>query len=312
MDAFGDSGELYNIRNQFYTGQFQKVKAYALDQFSQEHQLKVLEYQIRSIIALGEDASQLIVNGKSQFPGNEQFFQLLGAWDDLKSFGVDDSPYFEGIKSAEFELQAVLTAVYLVKLKKDIDQAIKILTEYIDEAKGFNKFNELEPFLVLVQLHLVKGNFIAANKIFLNFKNFPDSSRDNIIYQVLESWLLSIKGESDNINNAFYFYDELLSSDFDEDPQGKFKILNVLFALTLQLKHIPEAKEIIAQIKALNPKGNPDFLANSITFEYLSNSGEKVDELLKELKSQDAEHPLLTDLEEKNKIFDEIVVKYKV
>ena len=34
MDAFSDSGELYTIRNQFYTNQHNKVKAYSLDEFS--------------------------------------------------------------------------------------------------------------------------------------------------------------------------------------------------------------------------------------------------------------------------------------
>ncbi|KAK6462895.1 hypothetical protein DFJ63DRAFT_98814, partial [Scheffersomyces coipomensis] len=282
-------------------------------QFSEENQLKVLEYQIRSLIALEEDASQLIVNGKSQFPGNEQFFQVLGAWDDLKSFGVDDSPYFEDVKTAEFELQAILTAIYLVKLKKDIDQAIVLLTTYIDSGVSSTiKYNELEPILILIQLYLIKGNFLAANKLFLNFKNYPDSARDNIIYHVLESWLLSIKGESDNISNAYYFYDELLSSDFDEDSQGKAKILNVLFVLTLQLKHYPEAQEISGQIKALNGKSNADFVANSIIFDYLVNSGDNVEQLLTDLKVQDGEHPLLVDLEEKNQLFDEIVLKYKV
>ncbi|KAK6458725.1 uncharacterized protein RJT20DRAFT_123783 [Scheffersomyces xylosifermentans] len=312
MDAFSDSGELYTIRNQFYTNQHHKVKSYSLNQFSPESQLKVLEYQIRSTIAVEEDASQLIEEGKSKFPGNEDLFQLLSAWDDLKSFGTDDSTYFDDIKTASYELQAVLTTIYLVKLEKDIDQAITFLTNYIDNANTLNKYNEIEPFLILVQLHLIKGNFSAANKIFLSFKNFPDSARDNIIYQVLESWLLAIKGESDNINNSYYFYDELLSTDFDDDPQGKFKLLNVLFVLTIQLKHYPEAQELLTQIKALNQKPNGDFIANHITFDYLVNDGANVDKLLVELKEAESDHPLLKDLEEKNSVFDEIVAKYSV
>lgn len=309
MDSFGDSGELYTIRNQFFTNQHQKVISYDLDQFSPEGQLRVLEYQVRSTIALQKDASNLIDNGKSSFPDNEQLFLLLSAWNDLKSFGTDDSTYFEDITQAEFELQAVLTAIYLVNFKKDIDQAIVLLTNYIDS--GNLNPEELESFLILVQLYLIKGNFNAANKIMLNFKNFPDSARDSIIYQVLESWLLSVKGESDNISNSYYFYDELLSVDFDDDSQGRFKILNVLFVLTLQLKHYPEVQELLAQMKTLEGKTDGDFLANQITMDYLLNNGENVEELLKELSKSNEEHQLVKDVNEKNSKFDEIVEKYK-
>ncbi|CUM64819.1 uncharacterized protein PRCAT00002433001 [Priceomyces carsonii] len=308
MDVFSDSGELYTIRNQFYTNQHHKVTSYSLDQFSEENQLKVLEYQIRSTIALGEDASQLIENGKLLFPEHEELFQLLSAYDDLNSFGTDDSTYFDDIKVALFELQAILTAVYLVKFEKDIDQAISFLTSYIDSN---TKFDEIEPFLILIQLHLIQGNFSAANKIFESFKSFPDSTRDSIIYQVIESWILSIKGESDNINNAYYFYDEWLSSDFEDDPQGKYQLLNVLFVLTLQLKHYPEALEISSQIRGLDVKPTGDFIANEVTFDYISNGGANVEQLLNELKNVDPEHQLLVDQEEKNIKFDEIVAKYE-
>lgn len=310
MDTFSDSGELYTIRNQFYTNQHHKVKSYSLDAFSPENQLKVLEFQIRSTVALGQDASSLIDEGKVLFPDNEQLFQLLSAWNDLKSFGTDDSTYFDDVKEATFELQAVLTTLYLVRIEKDIDQAIVFLSTYI-ESKADN-YIELEPYLIITQLYLVKGNFTGAIKVFDKFQKFPDFTRDSIIYQVLESWILSIKGESDNISSAYYFYDELLSSDFDDDPQGKFKILNVLLVLELKLKHYPEAKELVAQLEALATEPNGDFIANQVTFDYVDNNGENVSALLEKLASVDPDHQLLVDLKEKNERFDGIVQKYSV
>lgn len=311
MNVFSDSGELYTIRNQFYTSQHHKVASYSLDLFSSETQLKVLEYQIRSSVALAKDASQLIEKGRLLFPENEDLFNVLQAWNDLKSFGTDESTYFDDVKEAEFELQAVLTSLYLVKFQKDIDQAISVLVKYTNASN--NNLGELEPYLVLVQLYLIKENFTEANKIYKNFKNFPDHARDSIIYHVLESWILSIKGESDNISNSYYFYDELLSTDFDDDPQGKFRILNVLFVVTLQLKHYPEAKELLNQIVALKYKGNEndDFIANQVTFDYLTNDGSQVDALLQDLEEANSEHQLLTDLHEKNVKFDDIVAKYQ-
>lgn len=309
MDSFSDSGELYTIRNQFYTNQHRKVVSYTLDQFSSENQLKVLEFQIRSKIALDEDASKLIDEGKAKFPDNESLFQSLIAFNDVKTFGTDDSPYFDDIENAENELQASLTAIYLVKIKKEIDLAIDLLIRYIDSNSNVH---ELEPFLILVQLYLAKGNFTAANKIFQSFQKFPSSSRDNIIYQVLESYVLAIKGETENINNSYYFYDEWLSGDFENDPLGKARLLSVLFVLTLQLKHFPEAQDLLSQIKALNQKPNGDLIANEITFDRIVNEGANVDELLQQLNTVDPDHDFLVDYQEKSTKFDAIIEKYKI
>lgn len=311
MDDFSDSGELYTIRNQFFTNQHHKVVSYSLDSFATENKLKVLEFQVRSSVALSQDASELIDLGKLIFPEQSQVFDVLQAWNDLMTFGIDESTYFDDVADAQFELQASLTALYYVKFKKDIPQAILLLVKYTNY--NTNNTKELEPYLILVQLYLVKENFSEAYKIYQSFQNFPPQAKDSIIYQVLESWILSIKGETDNISNAFYFYDEMLSTDFDDDPQGKFRILNVLLVMTLQLKHFPEAKELLQQINALDYKGNEndDFIANQVTFDYLTNNGANVDSLLQKLRESYADHRLLTDLQEKEAKFDEIVTKYQ-
>ena len=201
--------------------------------------------------------------------------------------------------------------MYLVKFDKDIDQAITFLSDYIYNVNSLAKYNELEPFLVLVQLYLIKGKLTGATKVLQNLNQFPESARDNIVYQVLESWILSVTGGSDNINNSYYFYDEILSSDFDQDIQGKFKILNVLFALTLQLKHFPEAQELLEQIKGLGVV-DANFIANQITFDQLQNDGANTAELLSELKRLDASHELLKEQDLKTSIFDDIVTKYSI
>lgn len=311
MSAFSDSGELFTIRNQFFTSQHHKVICYSLESFSSENQLKVLEYQVRSSVALCKDASELIDKGKLKFPDESAVFDVLQAWNDLQTFGTDESTYFDDISEAGFELQAVLTALYLVKFKKDIPQAVQLLVKYTVNSKA--ELHELEPYLILVQLYLIQEKFTEAFKIYKSFHSLPHHVRDSIIYQVLESWILSIKGESDNISNSYYFYDEMLSGDFDDDPQGKFRLLNILFVMTIQMKHYPEAKELMNLIQALNYQGNEndDFLANRITYDYLTNHGSDVESLLKQLKEANPEHQLLTDLKEKNDIFDEIVAKHE-
>lgn len=312
MSEHADSSELFTIRNQFYTGQHGKVAAHIHDLFSPEAQLKVLEFQVRSAVALSEDASLLIDEGKAAFPDQEELFHLLQAWNDLATFGTDESTYFDDVTEPEFEAQAVLTALYLTKYQKDADLAIALLTKFT--SRPSESWLELEPFLLLVQLHLYKENFAEANKVYLKFQSLPFGARDDIVYQVMESWINSVKGEADNISNAYYFYDELLSGDIDDDSAGKFHVLSVLFVMTLQLKHLPEAKELLDQIAALEYSGNgtADHIANRVTYEYLTNDGANVVDLLRELASVDPEHQLLSDFKEKNERFDAIVEKYKV
>lgn len=311
MDAFSDSGELFTIRNQFFTNQYQKVKSYSLGHFSEENRLRVLIYQVRAFVATKEDASILIDEAREKFPDNEELFQLLSAWNDLQTFGTDDSTYFDDIQEAQFEQQAVLTAIYLVKFKSDIDSAIKILDTYVNNHGS--RIDEVEPFLVLSQLYLIEGKFSAASKILNDLSKLSESSRDSIIYQIIDSWISSLKGGTENISNAYYFYDEILSADFDLYPQEKSKILTILFAFTLQLKHYPEALDILAQIKDLGEDNlTSDLVANEISFDYLVNEGLNIDSLLGKLEKLDASHPLLIDFEEKESLFNDIANKYTV
>ncbi|MDC6271841.1 hypothetical protein PP707_06040 [Acetobacter pasteurianus] len=325
MKEFSDSGELYNIRYQFYTHQHNRVKSYSLNEFTDENQLKVLEFQVRSTIALGQDASRLIEDGKLKFPDNEELFHLLQAWNDLKDFGTDDSTYFEDLKVATFELQAILTSLYLVKFEKDLDLGIKFLQTYIENINSLQKYNEIEVFLILIQLHYIKGNSKEATNVYRTLTSFPDFAKDDIIYQVIESWYISIQNGNDNINNAYYFYDEILSSSYEEeDVAGKVRNLNTLLALTLQLKHIPEAQEVSKLIQLLTEDGKlatsesenvfdrtGDVIANLVTLDRIVNNGENVLQLLEQLKKVNAEHELVKDEESKNAIFDSIVAKYQ-
>lgn len=309
MDPYSDSGELYNIRNQFFTNQFHAVKDVEIAQLSSESQLKALEFVIRLMVALGEDALELINDARIQFPDDSSFFDLLAAWNDFIALGDESLAYFENLQSALFELQAVLLGHYWTR-KGDTAKAIALITQYIDSSKAYLRYNELEVFLILVQLHFAAGSFTAAALVFAKIAKFPSSARDNILYQLLESWTLSIKGGSENLNNSYFFYDELATQDFTKDIDARFRILNTLFVLTVQLKHYPEAHEMLKQIEELPVAPNADFIANRIAFDYAVNEGENVADLLLELQSVDPNHRFLLDHEEKWTKFDSIVEKY--
>lgn len=311
MNDFNNSGELYTIRNQFYTGQHQKVAAYDVQLFSQVVRPKVLELQIRSHVALAHDASQLIDGGRTQFADHATLFDLLQAWNDLHALNTGDSTYFEAVNQAEFEAQACLTALYWTKVHGNHEQAISILAGFVSSTAA--SAHDLEPYLLLVQLHLIHGRFAEASKVFAQLQKFPVSARDDIVYQVAESWISAAKGGFDNINNASCFYDELLAADFDGEAHGKYHLLGVLFALNVQLKRYPEAQDLLEQIDQLQFKNDTagDLLANRMTFEYLTKKGENVVGLLRQLAGVNPNHALLADLKDKNAIFDAIVEKYQ-
>lgn len=311
MESFSDSGELYVIRNQFYTGQYDKVATYDLSLFSEEARPKVVEFQTRAKVALAEDASQLIEQARSMFSNQNELLDALQAWNDLNVFGTEDSVYFDSVESAEFETQASLTAIYLVKVRNDLDQAISLLSDFVSSTKI--SAHELEPYLLLTQLHLVNGSISNANKVYTKFLALPAGSRDDIIFHLLDSWFSACKGGLENVSKSTYFYEELLETDFEEGSQGKLYFLSFLFALSLQLHRFPEAQHFLDQIDALNSSNDSsgDLLANRITYEYLTKDGENVLLLLRELANVNPKHALLIDIKDKNAKLDAIVEKYQ-
>ena len=144
---------------------------------------------------------------------------------------------------------------------------------------------------MLVQLYLIKGNLTGATKVLQNLNQFPESARDNIVYQVLESWILSVTGDQtiSTIATTFTmrFYRAILIKTF----RGKFKIFECVVCVDVAVETFPEAQELLEQIKGLGVV-DANF-ANQITFDQLQNDGANTAELLSELKRLDASHELL-------------------
>lgn len=128
----------------------------------------------------------------------------------------------------------------------------------------------------------------------------------------MESWMMSLRGKTENLSNSFYFYDEILSSGAESDPFAKKKILSIMFVLYLQMRHFPEAQETLGQIEALSTKPDATLISNKITLDIIVNKGEDVSKLLEELSKISPDHPHLKDRAEKNAAFEEIVSKYKL
>lgn len=303
-----DTNELFTIGNQFYTGQHRRVLAHQVSQYSAASQPKVLEYLVRSSVALAQDASPLLEHEKLQ-QDHEALLLVLQEWNDLQTFGTESLTYFDDVAQPEFATQAVLTALYLVKYRHDLELAAGVLQGYIAQGHGVL---DLEPYLLLVQLHLHRGNLKEAVALYDRFAKMPYAARDDIVYHVLESWINSARGGFDAVSNAHYFYDELLAGDLDDDPQAKFRVLSAIFALTLQLKHLPEAKEVLAQVLAVEYLGPlaADLLANRIAHDYLTAEGAHVAELVQQLSELSPGHAVLADYADKNERFDAIVEKY--
>lgn len=312
MDAYGDSGELYNVRNQFYTYRYRLVREIDPAAFSAETRLKALEFKIRLMHALGEDALDIIASSRNEYPDDASLFQVLDAWNALAVLGADTLAYFDALAEPQFELEAVLLAHYYARYRGEPATAIEKLTQYIETTKAYTKYNELEVFLTLAQLHLAHGSQNAAFQVFERVKKFPKFATDNILYQILEAWVLAIRGGSDRLKNSYSFFDELLEQDFDADAEAKFRALNALFVLSIQLKRYPEAQQVLAQILESPVAATGDSIANRIAFDYTVNNGSGVGELMAELEKVEPTHAMLLDYREKSAKFDAIVEKFKI
>ncbi|ODV94341.1 hypothetical protein PACTADRAFT_51199 [Pachysolen tannophilus NRRL Y-2460] len=295
MDPFSDSGELYQIRKQFFSGQYLKATDHQLDSFSEPAVPKVREYILRSHLILGnyEEVETGIQNIEDTDVSKSFELYTLFVKSNEKE-PIEEFDDFLTNVTSDSEVITVLGSIYLARTGR-IDEALKLL-----EKNSAN--NSMECISIQIQLRILTNRLDLALK---DISNFSKIAQDDIVFNLTESWVNLLKGGS-AYQSSFYFYEEISQSN------TSLKNLICLLILNLQLHHLPESAEVIEQLKTINEADvtNGDLLANQITYYVLNGEFEKVDELREELITQNSEHPYIVDYNEKVALFDDIVAKY--
>ena len=105
--------------------------------------------------------------------------------------------------------------------------------------------------------------------------------------------------------SAFYVFEEIAQT-----PSSTASKALISQAITeLHLGRLPEAEAALKQALEL-PQKDAEALANAVVLMTLMGKTGEGDKYLEELRTMDAEHPLLRDLEEKGSLFDQASGKY--
>ncbi|KAH3671027.1 hypothetical protein OGAPHI_000738 [Ogataea philodendri] len=296
MDPYSDSGELYQLRQQFFAAQYGELAKTNLEDLifsNDENKYRAIQLQIRSLLALGKfDAAKAeIAKVSAEAPFDEEF-KALEAYTGFLEGGKTKSESFEAIISAnaENELVNLLGGLYYVSLD-ELDTAISLLSS----SEGFENIS------LLVYVHLLLNKTKDAAKI---LSNFSQISQDNQVFTLSQSWY-DLIGYEEPLKSAYYFYDEFSSN----ENTVSVKNLLCLFISNLKLLHFPESQDILNKIEEQGDEGvaqwKADLLINRISFEILQ--GNDYTELVSELKKLDPSSSYLADLKEKDQLFDSIV-----
>ncbi|KAG7748141.1 hypothetical protein KL912_002818 [Ogataea haglerorum] len=301
MDPLSDSGELYQLKQQFYAAKYNDLASANLEDLifsNEENKYRAYQLQIKSLLALGkydEAASEIAKVSVDEPLASE--FKALQAYTDFLKNGKTKLEDLETLVSSNSDNETInlLGGLYYVTLE-DFDSAISLLSS----SQGFENIS------LLVYAHLLLNKTKEAAKI---LSNFSQISQDSVVFTLSQSWY-DLIGFDESLKSAYYFYDELSSN----ENTVSTKNLLCLFISNMKLLHLPEAQDVLNKIAELGDEGVKDWkthlLINRISFEILQ--GNEYKELLAELKRIDPTCGYLEDLKEKNQTFDSIVEKYAV
>ncbi|KAL4958755.1 putative Coatomer subunit epsilon [Aspergillus stella-maris] len=289
MDPFSAEGELINIHNAFHQGQYQSVVDFNTSSFSPENALPARILQLRAQLALGNTNEVLgDVEGEEDTPDLAAVKALAlyvkGDVDGASQLAEDLAANFDDTATVQ-----VLAGTVLQGAGKS-EEALALLGKH----QG-----SLEAVALIVQVHLQQNRSDLALKEVQAAKRW---AQDSLLVNLAESWVgLRVGGEK--YQSAFYVYEELASSDNTSAP---LSIVGQAVA-EIHLGRLPEAEAAISAALDRYPD-DASLIANSIVLNVLA--GKPSEDLEKRLQETDPSHALLTDIQEKNELFDAAAAKY--
>lgn len=301
LETFSMSDALFLVANQFYSGQYDQIIVQDYDLASPE----VKKYILRSYLALQQPEKVLELADEQQkayalyakhLQGDTSSTQELVEY--LKSHGSEDP------------VSTLYAAISVVQDSADYAKALEVLTANLDMSSHAD--TNLEVHLLIVQLYVLMGELGQAKQFLKKFAKL--NVNDSVVYSYSDALVNLVSGGENANQQAFYFFEEV--SHLNE----LLRNLTLIMVTHLVMHHFPEAKSIIEdQIEQLAlPEGAQEsgeyvtYLVNKAKFLYLTSNTAEAEQLAKEIVAKNPSHPFAEDYVEKQRLFDEVVNKYKV
>lgn len=177
----------------------------------------------------------------------------------------------------------------------------------LDEALELLSFHQgsLEVISLIVQIRLIQNKLDLAAK---ELKAAKEWAQDNVVYNLSEAWVDFRVGGTSKYEDGYYIYEEISSS-----SGVTLKSLVGQLVSQLQLNRLPEASDTLSQaleiVNSSPGQASAELFINAIATVILTNSGD-YNEYENKLREIAPEHSYLVDVDEKERLFDEIAAQY--
>ncbi|RVD88601.1 uncharacterized protein DFL_002779 [Arthrobotrys flagrans] len=288
MDPFSGEGELLNIHNAFFQGQYDKVVEFDTKPLSASNQLPARIFQLRARIAQGEFEEVL-----AELEGEEE--PELAAIRALAKFNTEEletaiEEVEELAKSSGDNATVQVVGGIVLQRAGKTDEALALLSQH----QG-----NLEAVSIIVQIRLAQNRTDLAIKEVTTAKKW---AQDSLVINIAEAWV-GLRVGGDKYQQSYYVFEELAQA-----PSTSSTRSLVGQAISeLHLGRLPEA-EVALQQALTKDKGDIAALANKIVLTALTGGDTTVD--ISALETQDPSHSMVLDIAEKNELFDKAASKY--
>ena len=289
MDPYSAEGELINIHNYFHQGQFQEVVDYDTSALSAANGPAARILQLRARVALGDALGVYKeVRGES-----DPALLAIGALAEQSAGRTESSlATIESLQASASDNATVqvVGGTVLASAGK-ADEAIALLSQH--DAS-------LDAVALIVQIHLSQNRNDLALKEVVAARRW---AQDSLLVNLAESWV-GVRVGGERYQQAFYVFEELAQS----PASSSARTLVAQAVSELHLGRTEEAQAALEQALKADP-ASADAVANLLVLSVLS-GGSETAEATASLKTLDAAHPLLADLEDKSELFDKAASKY--
>ncbi|KAK6539019.1 hypothetical protein TWF694_010566 [Orbilia ellipsospora] len=288
MDPFSAEGELLNIHNAFFQGQYDKVIEHDTSSLSASNQTAAKVFKFRSRIALGEFEEVL-----AELEGEEE--PELQAVKALAKFNTEElEAAVEDIEelataSGDNATVQVIGGIILQRAGKT-DEALALLSQH----QG-----SLEAVSIIIQIRLAQNRLDLAIKEVTAAKKW---AQDSLVINIAEAWV-GLRVGGDKYQQSYYVFEELAQA----VSTSSTRTLVGQAVSELHLGRLPEA-EVALQQALDKDKSDIPALANKVVLTALTGGDTAAD--LSVLEAEDSSHPFILDIAEKNELFDKAASKY--
>jgi coatomer subunit epsilon len=283
--------ELLNITTAFYTHAYQEVLDFDVSALSAQNKSAAQILKYRAQIALGQQSAVASALKSSKDPSSRALV-TLAKYSNGDASGLEAASKLAEEEPEDADVQVI--AGTILAAGEEYAKAIELLSKH----QG-----SLQAVGLLVQIHLQQHRTDLALKEVAAAKRWAN---DSLLINLAESWTNLRVGSSEKYQSAFYVFEELATA-----PGATSTTAIVGQAVSeMHLGRWEEANAALEQAMAMEGS-SPESIANmAVLASITGKKNEQVQELLKQLSSQQKGHPLLTDLQEKSDLFDQAATKY--